>query len=368
MEVPRGHAMIPLNDGDFLDFIINYFKAEYSPIRSFWSTATAIPHNSERWVCMGHELAPLSFRPANAQAQKDLESLDYFIRTKGLDPVFVRGLVIRYAKYESHDRLEKKLYESCRLDLMIRKALKEKHLINSLWPSPAPRSTQPELLQQGVRVRQWYGDMFNKYFRSLRSVERFELRPDVEAKIKSSGTLMLVPFVDHLVLGNVDPIIPLVVKGAGYSNAAAWGQKDKDQSYGEPDRFEIRFDAPADLTDTYTRSVVRSCKCLKCETTRDVTVVISVDPNPAPVSQTTAKSSRNSSNSKAPTPRRQASKAAQRYTPGYVVRAFRDHGAEVACDIDPNAVAMARGNLQRAFGPAPLPEGAPQPPLVPGAF
>ncbi|KAH7120806.1 hypothetical protein B0J11DRAFT_439105 [Dendryphion nanum] len=296
MDIPRGHAMLPLNDGDFLDFIINYFKAEYSPIRSFWSTATAVPRNSERWVSMGHELAPLSFRPANAQAQKDLESLDYFIRTKNLDAVFVRGLVVRYAKYENHDRLEKRLYECCRLDLMVRKALKEKHLINSLWPSPAPKSLHPELLQQGVKVRQWYGDMFNKYFRYLRSVERFDLRPEVEEKIKSSGTLMLVPFVDHLVMGNVDPIIPIAVKGAGYSNAAAWEQKERGQSYGEPERFEIRFDAPADPADTYTRTVVRTCKCMKCETTRDVTVVISVDPNPGPV-------------------------AAQKYTPGYVFSA-----------------------------------------------
>jgi hypothetical protein len=80
MDIPRGHAAMPLTEADFLDFIYNYFKAEYAPIRSFWSTATADPRQLPRWINMGHELAPLAVRPANAQAQKDLESLDYFIR------------------------------------------------------------------------------------------------------------------------------------------------------------------------------------------------------------------------------------------------------------------------------------------------
>ena len=44
--------MLPLNEGDFLDFIYNYFKAEYAPIRSFWSTATADPRQPQRWVNM----------------------------------------------------------------------------------------------------------------------------------------------------------------------------------------------------------------------------------------------------------------------------------------------------------------------------
>ena len=97
MDIPRGHAMLPLNEADFLDFIYNYFKAEYAPINSFWSTATAIPHHPTRWINMGHELAPLSVRPANAQAQKDLESLDYFVRKWNLDAGFVRGVVTRFA-------------------------------------------------------------------------------------------------------------------------------------------------------------------------------------------------------------------------------------------------------------------------------
>lgn len=44
--------MLPLNERDFLDFIYNYFKAEYAPIRSFWSTATADPRQPQRWVNM----------------------------------------------------------------------------------------------------------------------------------------------------------------------------------------------------------------------------------------------------------------------------------------------------------------------------
>ncbi len=218
-------------------------------------------------------------RPANAQAQKDLESLDYFARKWSLDVGFVRGLVIRFAKYELHERLEKKLFECARLDLMVRKSLKEKHLIDSLWPSPAPRNLPQELLAQGVQVRRWYGDMFAKYFKVLHSVEQFELRPEVDQRIKSSGTLMLIPFVDHLVIGAVDPVTPIVARGAGYVNNKSLDSRNKD-GYGEPGRFEIRFDAPAEVSETYTKSVVRQCQCMKCGTMRDVQVVISVDPNP----------------------------------------------------------------------------------------
>ncbi|KAJ4985913.1 EAP30/Vps36 family protein [Stagonosporopsis vannaccii] len=281
MEIPRGHAMLPLNESDFLDFIYNYFKAEYAPIRSFWSTATADPRQPQRWINMGHELQPLSVRPANAQAQKDLESLDYFARKWRLDSGFVRGLVVRFAKYEVHDRLEKKLFESARLDLMVRKSLKEKHLIDALWPSPAPRSEPKDLLAQGVQVRRWYGDMFAKYFTVLHSVDEFELRPEVDQRIKSSGTLMLIPFVDHLVIGAVDPIVPIVARGAGYASNKALDSRGKTRSdgYGEPGLFEIRFDAPAQVDETFTKSVVRQCQCLKCGAKRDVQVVISVDPN-----------------------------------------------------------------------------------------
>lgn len=221
-------------------------------------------------------------RPANAQAQKDLESLDYFTRKWHLDSGFVRGLVVRFAKYELHDRLEKKLFECARLDLMVRKSLKEKHLIDALWPSPAPRSEPHDLLAQGVQVRRWYGDMFAKYFLVLHSVEGFELRPEIDHSIKSSGTLMLVPFVDHLVVGDVQPITPIVARGAGYASNRSLDSRGKSRSdgYGEPGRFEIRFDAPAQVDETFTRSVVRQCQCMKCGTKRDVEVIISVDPNP----------------------------------------------------------------------------------------
>lgn len=309
MDIPRGHAAMPLNETDFLDFIYNYFKAEYAPIRSFWSTATALPRQMERWISMGHELAPLVVRPAHAQAQKDLESLDYFTRKWNLDAGFVRGLVIRFAKYEVHERLEKKLYECARLDLMVRKALKEKHLIDALWPSPAPRDIVRELLQQGVQVRQWYGDMFHKYFRVLHSIESFQLRPDVDTHFKVSGTLMLLPFVDHLIFGTVDPIMPIVAKGAGYSNAKGWDRRDRNSSgFGEPAKFDIRFDAPTEVMDTYTKDVTRQCQCMKCGTTRNVQVVISVDPNPNIGTSASASSTR---------PRQQSSRTAQRYDPGY---------------------------------------------------
>jgi hypothetical protein len=317
MDIPRGHAAMPLTEADFLDFIYNYFKAEYAPIRSFWSTATADPRQLPRWINMGHELSPLHIRPANAQAQKDLESLDYFTRKWTLDANFVRGLVIRFAKYEVHDRLEKKLYECARLDLMVRKALKEKHLIDALWPSPAPRTWSQDMLAQGVQVRRWYGDMFNKYFRSLQSLEQFDLRPEVDQRIKSSGTLMLVPFVDHLIFGDVDPIIPIVARGAGYTNAQApkaRGGSSRSDGYGEPDRFEIRFDAPADVQDTYTKTVSRQCECNKCGTKRDVHVVVSIDPNAAGVTGTASTKPSGSSPSDQ---RRNTSRTTQKYAPGY---------------------------------------------------
>lgn len=302
--------MLPLSESDILDFIFTYFKAEYAPIRSFWSTAQADPRQPARWLRMGHELQPLSFRPANAQAQKDLESLDYFIRTKNLDAAFVRGIVVRYAKYEVHERLEKKLYESARLDLMVRKALKEKHLLDTLWPSPAPRDLGKELLQQGVRVRQWYGDMFNKYFRVLHSVDDFQLRPEVDAKIKSSGTLMLVPFAEHLVLGDVDPIVPIVAQGAGYANSQTWRQKERHGTFGEPERFEVRVEAPPVVEETVKRGVTRQCLCLKCGAKRDVKVSILIDPSPEPAV-------RKQNNTGPPPPRGQRPR--QRYSPGYAM-------------------------------------------------
>ncbi|KAF1913342.1 hypothetical protein BDU57DRAFT_522199 [Ampelomyces quisqualis] len=326
MDIPRGHAAMPLTEEDFLDFIYNYFKAEYAPIRSFWSTATADPRQLQRWINMGHEMSPLVIRPANAQAQKDLESLDYFTRKWNLDANFVRGLVIRFAKYEVHERLEKKLYECARLDLMVRKALKEKHLIDGLWPSPAPRTLAQELLAQGVQVRKWYGDMFNKYFRVLHSVDQFELRPEVDQRIKSSGTLMLVPFVDHLIFGGVDPIMPIVAKGAGYSNAKGWKDgpgSSKSTGYGEPGRFEIRFDSPLDLQETYTKTVVRQCQCNKCGTKRDVQVVISVDPTATGGSATGAATAKKLSGSNSQRERRN-SKSTQRYAAGYNMPGGRD--------------------------------------------
>ncbi|RAR06205.1 hypothetical protein DDE82_003555 [Stemphylium lycopersici] len=313
MDFPRGHAALPLTEIDFLDFIYNYFKAEYYPIRSFWSTATAFPRQPERWISMGHELAPLVVRPANAQAQKDLESLDYFTRKWRLDAGFIRGLVIRFAKYEVHERLEKKLYECARLDLMVRKALKEKHLIDALWPSPAPRNIAKELLQQGVQVRQWYGDMFHKYFSVLHSLDDFKVRIEVDHHLKSSGTLMLLPHVDHLIFGDVDPIMPIIAKGAGYSNAKGWERGNRNaQGFGEPEKFEIRFDAPAEVTDTYTKSVVRQCQCNKCGTKRDVQVMVSVDPNPGVTTGGAVPSPERRRDTGPPT-----SRTGQRYSPRY---------------------------------------------------
>lgn len=337
MDIPRGHAMLPLIESDFLDFIYNYFKAEYAPIRSFWSTATADPRQPPRWISMGHELSPLGFRPANAQAQKDLESLDYFTKKWNLDAGFVRGIVIRFAKYEKHERLEKKLYESCRLDLMVRKALKEKHVIDGLWPSPAPRNIAHGLLQDGVQVRKWYGDMFGKYFRHLHAVDDFALRPEVDQRIKESTTLMLVPFVDHLVFGTVDPILPIVAMGAGYSSARA--RKAKKEvgvgTFGEPDRFEVRFDAPAETEETYTRSVTRQCQCLKCGSKRDVKVVISIDPTPGPTAQTSAE--RKTSNPANSASKRHVSKTAKRYSPGYNMPGVNDPAPQQAPVPQPEA-------------------------------
>jgi hypothetical protein len=226
--------------------------------------------------------------------------------------------VLRFAKYEVHERMEKKLFECARLDLMVRKALKEKHLIDALWPSPAPRNLSKDLLEQGVQVRRWYGDMFNKYFRVLHSIEEFELRPEVDMRIKNSGTLMLVPFVDHLVFGAVDPIIPIVAMGAGYSNAKSWKGRSSSKSdgYGEPGRFEIRFDAPAETQDTYTKTVMRQCECNKCGTKRDVQVMISIDPNATGGAAGTS-STRKPSSSSSSGQHRSTSKTAQKYAPGY---------------------------------------------------
>lgn len=268
---------------------------------------------------MGHEMSPRTVRPANAQAQKDLESLDYFTKKWNMDASFIRGLVIRFAKYEVHDRLEKKLFECARLDLMVRKALKEKHLIDALWPSPAPRNLPHELLAQGVQVRRWYGDMFNKYFRVLYSIDEFELRPEVDLRIKNSGTFMLFPFVDHLVLGAVDPIMPIVAQGAGYSNAKGWraSGSSKSDGFGEPDRFEIRFDAPADVQETYSKTVTRQCQCNKCGTKRDVEVIISIDPNAIGGTIAGPASSSRPGASNSSEQRRPISKTAQRYAPGY---------------------------------------------------
>jgi hypothetical protein len=45
---------------------------------------------------------------------------------------------------------------------MVRKALKEKHLIDALWPSPAPRNLPHELLAQGVQVSKSYQKSISK--------------------------------------------------------------------------------------------------------------------------------------------------------------------------------------------------------------
>jgi len=343
MDIPRGHAAMPLTESDFLDFIYNYYKAEYAPIHSFWSTATALPRSPSRWINMGHELQPLSVRPVNAQAQKDLESLDYFSRKWNLDASFVGGIVIRFAKYEVHERLEKKLYECARLDLMIRKSLKEKHLIDALWPSPAPRELAKDLLAQGVQVRQWYGDMFSKYFRVLHSLESFELRPEVDQRIKSSVTLMLVPFVDHLAFGTVDPILPIVASGMGYANAKNRDRMTPNTSvFDAPGKFEIRFDAPAEVTATYTRSMVRQCQCMRCGTKRDVQVVVSIDPNPN-VGSAVGATSRPSGTTGASN--RKSSKTAQKYSPGYEMPGEHDAAAPQTPRLQAPGVEFQRPSL-----------------------
>jgi hypothetical protein len=351
MDIPRGHAMLPLNEGDFLDFIYNYFKAEYSPIRSLWSTATAVPNSPHRWQTMGNELFPLSFRPANAQAQKDLDSLDYFLRKWNLDATFIRGIVIRFAKYEEHLRMEKKLYECCRVDLMVRKALKEKHLLDKLWPSPTPRNIPQALLQQGVQVRKWYGDMFGKYFKKLHSVEDFTLCPEVDAHIKTSTMLMLVPFVDHLVFGTVDPIIPIVARGAGYSNTAGWKQakeREGTASFGEPARFDIRLDGQVE--DTIFNGVIRQCQCLKCGTKRDVNVNISIEPSLDSTTHTKKQKPRDP-------PRGQSSRTAQKYSPGYSMPGVNDTTTAPQLPQRPSHNA----SLQDEISPASPPQKKPCP-------
>lgn len=346
MDIPRGHAMIPLSMLDFYDFIFNYFKAEYAPIRSFFSTASAEPRQPDRWVNMGHELAPLVFRPANAQAQKDLATLDHFIREKGLDPWFMKGLVIRFAKYDGHDRLERKLYEACRVDLMVRKALKEKHLLDALWPSPPARTVDQDFIQQGVKVRVYYGDMFGKYFQYLHSVDDFGLKPDVDEKMKRNGQLNLVPFADHIDFGDVPAIVPIVAKGTGYnySQRSAGkkrsGKEELGKGYGDPDRFEIRFDAPTSITDTLVKTVARQTSCLKCGARRDVTVLISMDPAPEPTSQELPASSplaQISKSTKPNTPARRHSKASRRYSPGYAFPARENTSDPVVTPVSPPA-------------------------------
>ncbi|OCL14315.1 hypothetical protein AOQ84DRAFT_260692, partial [Glonium stellatum] len=263
MDIPPGMAMAPLTEDDLADFIFNYFKAEYAPIRSFFSTANAEPRTPQRWSSMGHELQPLIIRPANAQAQKDLESLDTFLRQWNLDATFVRGIVVRFAKYELHDRLEKKLYESSRVDLMVRKALKEKHVIDSLWPAAAKKPY--DRVQQGNKVRGWYNDMFAKYFRYLHSVDDYKLRPEIESRIQRSAQLMLVPHVDHLIFGSIEPILPIAAKGVLHARSASSPSSSSAAAFAHStvrpdaraDRFEIRFDAPpsAALAETHTRTV-----------------------------------------------------------------------------------------------------------------
>lgn len=331
MDIPPGMAMAPLTEDDLADFLFNYFKAEYAPIRSFFSTAYAEPRMPQRWSSMGHELQPVIIRPANAQAQKDLESLDIFLRQRNLDATFVRGIVVRFAKYELHERLEKKLYESSRVDLMVRKALKEKHMIDSLWPAAA--KSPYDRVQQGSKVRGWYGDMFAKYFRYLHSVDDYKLRPEVDDRIRRSSQLILVPHVDHLVFGPIEPILPIAAKGVVHTRSSS----TRDASFAHPtirpdaraDRFEIRFNAPSYLSETHTRSVIRTTDCLKCGTKRDVTVVISLDPTPGPVERSKhsaastgagAGAGHHTSNTSAPlAARRDSSKAAQKYSPGHVL-------------------------------------------------
>lgn len=314
MDTLRGP--LPLSEADFLDFICNYFKAEYAPIRwLFTSTADAVPRQAPRWLSIGNELFPTAWRPATPQAQNDLESLNYCIRKWKLDAAFVHGIVVRYAKYQKHERLDKKLYEVGRKDLIICKALKEKHLIDALWPSPAPASLSRELLQQGVEVRRWYGDMFFKYFRSLHAVDDFTLRPEVETRIKGVGVHMLVPYAEHILAGPVEPIRRIMSNGAGFAHAP--GRREV-KGFGKPDQFEIRFESPGEVENTMRRSVVRQCQCLKCGTVRDVQIAVLIDPTPGGVSQQSTSTQRRPSNSNISAARHpQGPKMTQRYAPGY---------------------------------------------------
>ncbi|OAG01374.1 uncharacterized protein CC84DRAFT_1167595 [Paraphaeosphaeria sporulosa] len=319
MDLPPGP--LPLSEADFLDFIFNYFKAEYAPIRwIFASTADAVPLQAKRFLAMGDHLSPTSFRPADPRAHADLQSLEYCIRKWNLDAAFVKGIVVRYAKYRVHERLEKKLYECLRGDLMVRKALKEKALIDRLWPSPAPANLPKELLQQGVQVRQWYGYMFFKYFRLLRAEDDFSFRPEVAQALKSAGTLMLVPFAEHISAGPVEPIRAIMANGASFVNAPKSRNREREaRGFGEPEKFEIRFETPGDVQNTVARSVVRQCRCLKCGTLRDVQVAVLIDPTPGGVApQGSQGTQRRPSNPNTSAPRRSnPSKTSQRYTPGY---------------------------------------------------
>ncbi|KAL5413629.1 hypothetical protein PMIN03_003668 [Paraphaeosphaeria minitans] len=320
MNLPPGPS--PLSEADFLDFIYNYFKAEYAPIRwIFASTAEAVPVQAKRFLAMGDHLSPTSFRPADPRTHTDLQSLEYCIQKWNLDAAFVKGIVIRYAKYRVHERLEKKLYECLRGDLMVRKALKEKALIDHLWPSPAPANLPKELLQQGVQVRQWYGYMFFKYFRLLRAEDDFSFRPEVAQALKSAGTLMLVPFAEHISAGPVEPIRAIVTNGASFVNAPKSRNREREaRGFGEPEKFEIRFDSPGDVQNTVARSVVRQCRCLKCGTLRDVQVAVLIDPTPGGMApQGSQGTQRRPSNPNTSAPRRSnpPSKTNQRCTPGY---------------------------------------------------
>ena len=319
MDIPRGP--LPLGEPDFLDFIYNYFKAEYAPIRwLFTSTADAVPRQPQRWNSMGNELFPTAWHPASPQTQADLQSLDYCIRKWKLDAAFVRGIVVRYAKYQKHERLEKKLCEVGRKDLMICKALKEKHLIDALWPSPAPANLPKELLQQGVEVRRWYGDMFFKYFRSLSAVDNYVLRPDIEQRIQNAGVYMLVPYAEHILAGPIEPIRRIVSSGVGFTHTAS---KKEVKGFGKPERFEIRLDSPGEVESTVMKTVVRQCQCLKCGTTRDVQVAVLLDPTLGATKQQSTK--RRPSNPNISTPRRlPGSKVPQRYTPGYNLPGSQD--------------------------------------------
>ncbi|KAH6612129.1 hypothetical protein C7974DRAFT_419028 [Boeremia exigua] len=262
MDIPPGHAMPPLTDADFRDFVYNYFKAEYAPLRSIWSTATAEPRQAPRWTSLGHEISPQTLRPANAQAQKDLSDLALFVATYSLPGPFISGLVARFARYESHSRLDKKLFECGRWDLLVRKARVEKRVVDCLWPL---RGGDRARQAQGGEVRRWFGDMVGKYFeRGGVGRGAWIVRADARARVAAGG-LVLVPFVEHLGAGEEGdglPAAPSVRAG------------------GAPERFEIRFEAPARVDDTFSKTVVRACKCLQCGTARDVQVVVSVDPHP----------------------------------------------------------------------------------------